>query len=972
MSSAPVARTHNGAPNRREGMVRRKSSRRRIQSKQQTEAYKHHHHHVANNTGPSPHESENLFSTSILSETSSSRQEHGQSETVRLPASRPESEMDATHQNISSKSSRSKKHSQSLKQSTSKRSATRPRQQHGASQRSHSMRSLDNSMSTSKLSQEEEAWKGISDVLNDDGESVATKDVLPEGIANALGHSTSGESIEQNGARFPDPRHTQTSSTHNSLQDENSEEDMDYDEAAKQLCGVQSSKNDSKDMPSLMNSSFSSLNSDATDLKSTISEVASSHNRVVHQNTSTGNGLDPLKQYLLGVTSSLQGQQQVNERRRNDEPDHLQQSFPSLQSDATDSKSILSFVSRSNKIDVSSKEHQSGDAPMHNFLVGITTALQKKQQSGDLKNTANVHSTAFNGNEQSPNQSRYDSKKQFKSHSSQSPSTEKNEQQHWTAASASSPPPSGKISMIKKKKSPRERSISNPGPEISQSLSSLPLDGPQQEDEFFSSSMPSLATFREDDIDENQKNPTGNTRNVALSGENLLGGRDDDSEELELVEDEKYWSPSQRTQDNEHSRPPKSATSPNSRSPTRSPNMKAQRPPNQRGPHGRSTKERPKLSQSNSQRSPQKTSEQDRHRGSAGISSTPTPQQQRRRSSTGGSSHSGTAQQRRRSSTGTTSRAGLSQQRRRSSTGTTSSAGRSQQRRRSSTGTNSSTGLSQQRRRSSNGTDSSAGLSQQRRRSSTGTNASSGTPQQRRRGSNGDGVRSGNPSRPSTQRGPSNQARIESNGSNGNKIDRQHQIRRGSGAGNSKPPARRTSKDVQGHVQQNRKSPYNSGHEKVARRGPQDRLDSRADERPTSSRPYHSDHVRKKKESTFKRASAPPGANSALMAAKSPTSAHSDSAFGDHFFNATFSDQGEGTTPSGAFDSFFPEEPIPDHGTGQVRKSSIIGASSSPNRFKIKNPFRSSGSKKAGKGRDDGRFYPDSDEDDQLGALMYN
>ena len=147
------------------------------------------------------------------------------------------------------------------------------------------------------LSKEEQAWAGIEGILDDDA-SIATRDVLPEAIINAMAFSFSN---------LPAPSYREKGKLKEEEQDDGDDDEEDsHNDFMKQLCGLKEGSGEGA-MPNLMESSFSSIRSDMTDAQSILSYV-SRKNTIVQDDDSED---EPMKEFIDTITGALERKLEV-------------------------------------------------------------------------------------------------------------------------------------------------------------------------------------------------------------------------------------------------------------------------------------------------------------------------------------------------------------------------------------------------------------------------------------------------------------------------------------------------------------------------------------------------------------------------------------------------------------------------------------------------------------------------------------
>lgn len=150
------------------------------------------------------------------------------------------------------------------------------------------------------LTDEQRAWAGIDAILDDDGSVGEETDVLPEGIMAALQQSPTrgGHDCDE--------------------EDDVDEDDSDdsHDHALKMFCGY-SAKEDGGDMPTLMNSSFSSQFSQES--ARSVFSYLSRNNIIVQRDIQDG----PLKSFLTEMAYNIEQGEALNEEdeHNNQQPD---------------------------------------------------------------------------------------------------------------------------------------------------------------------------------------------------------------------------------------------------------------------------------------------------------------------------------------------------------------------------------------------------------------------------------------------------------------------------------------------------------------------------------------------------------------------------------------------------------------------------------------------------------------------------
>ena len=140
------------------------------------------------------------------------------------------------------------------------------------------------------LTDEQRAWAGIDAILDDDV-SIGEDDVLPEGIREALQHSQ-----KRGGDDYGDD-------------EEDSDEDS-HDHAMKMFCGY-SAGEDGGDLPTLMDSSFTSQFSQesARSVANSVFSYLSKNNIIVQRDIHDG----PLKNFLSEMAFNVEQTEAVNE-----------------------------------------------------------------------------------------------------------------------------------------------------------------------------------------------------------------------------------------------------------------------------------------------------------------------------------------------------------------------------------------------------------------------------------------------------------------------------------------------------------------------------------------------------------------------------------------------------------------------------------------------------------------------------------
>ena len=114
------------------------------------------------------------------------------------------------------------------------------------------------------LTKEQKAWKGIDDILDNDHESIATRDVLPESIAKAMHRDKQHHHQQQQPVR---------------------------------------PNNNATPMPELMNSSFSSIRSEMTSL--TLNTAITGARNYVLQEPVSGSAADPMQAFLGSIAEQI-------------------------------------------------------------------------------------------------------------------------------------------------------------------------------------------------------------------------------------------------------------------------------------------------------------------------------------------------------------------------------------------------------------------------------------------------------------------------------------------------------------------------------------------------------------------------------------------------------------------------------------------------------------------------------------------
>mmetsp|Transcript_7750 Transcript_7750/g.21598 ORF Transcript_7750/g.21598 Transcript_7750/m.21598 type:complete len:428 (+) Transcript_7750:39-1322(+) len=285
-NSQPLTSSHGAAGQSKP----RKSGRRRIPSNASSTPSTRSTHSLDSST----HESvaESLFSTSIISDLSGGRRS---SLSSHQPSSRTSNEKQAVR--------------------------SRPRRLSGSIGGSSSSKD-----SQLRRSLEAEAWKGIGDLL-DDSETVKTEDILPDAIFRSLAQRPSISSEEDSymgprqRKRRPKQYKEQTATNDEDRGEESSDseyhsqedENDSHDEAMKKLCGFMEHTDqlpNQTQMPVLMDSSFSSIQTDVTDAKSILSYVKG--NQVVQPTAATAGGPEnaAINDFLFGITTALQRKQE--------------------------------------------------------------------------------------------------------------------------------------------------------------------------------------------------------------------------------------------------------------------------------------------------------------------------------------------------------------------------------------------------------------------------------------------------------------------------------------------------------------------------------------------------------------------------------------------------------------------------------------------------------------------------------------
>jgi len=197
------------------------------------------------------------------------------------------------------------------------------------------------------LTEEQRAWAGIESVL-DDNETIDTREVLPEEVIQAMSYSYS--SMQSASLRMGSPRRQRKALS--KLQDsqqqpleEKEEDDVSldsHDRALRKMCGGH--QNDDNDIPALLNSSFSSLQSEQT-AKSILSFV-SAKNLIVQDNFEDG----PLKDFLGNMTKALERKKQVGPVVQGEDDNNIFNIFSWSQKENVDQKKKKDFLMPENRV----------------------------------------------------------------------------------------------------------------------------------------------------------------------------------------------------------------------------------------------------------------------------------------------------------------------------------------------------------------------------------------------------------------------------------------------------------------------------------------------------------------------------------------------------------------------------------------------------------------------------------------------